>query len=188
MPRRATAQPARRGPRGRARAARPARGPAAAARGQRRRVARRAAGASARGGGSDLFARVLVAVPAAVVAIVFIDLGGLAFALFMIALGWLCMHELYRHAARAGDPVRAGRASSRWPGCCSPRATAASARCCSRSRSRRCRSLFLLDARRGRSGRASVAIAGTLLGIYWIGFAFAHAVLLRGLPARQRRS
>jgi phosphatidate cytidylyltransferase len=28
----------------------------------------------------------------------------------------------------------------------------------------------------------TVAVAGTLLGIYWIGFAFAHAVLLRELP------
>jgi phosphatidate cytidylyltransferase len=27
-----------------------------------------------------------------------------------------------------------------------------------------------------------VSIAGTLLGVYWIGLAFAHAVLLRQLP------
>ena len=30
--------------------------------------------------------------------------------------------------------------------------------------------------------RPTVAIAGTLLGIYWVGFAFAHAELLRQLP------
>ena len=30
--------------------------------------------------------------------------------------------------------------------------------------------------------RASAGLAVTLLGIYWIGFALAHAVLLRGLP------
>ena len=29
---------------------------------------------------------------------------------------------------------------------------------------------------------STVSIAGTLLGVYWIGFAFAHAVLLRELP------
>jgi phosphatidate cytidylyltransferase len=29
---------------------------------------------------------------------------------------------------------------------------------------------------------ATVAVAGTLLGVYWLGFAFAHAVLLRELP------
>ncbi len=28
----------------------------------------------------------------------------------------------------------------------------------------------------------TVAVAGTLLGVYWLGFAFAHAVLLRQLP------
>ena len=44
---------------------------------------------------SDIWSRVLVAVPAAIVAIVFIDLGGLAWALFMIAIGAVCMYELY---------------------------------------------------------------------------------------------
>ena len=42
--------------------------------------------------------------------------------------------------------------------------------------------------RRGPRGGATVAIAGTLLGVYWVGFAFAHAELLRQLAARQRRS
>ena len=41
-----------------------------------------------------------MAVPAAIVAIVFIDLGGLAFALFLIAIGCICLHELYRLLAR----------------------------------------------------------------------------------------
>src|SRR6202000_1742311 len=45
---------------------------------------------------SDLLARVLVAVPAAVVAIVFVDVGGTAWALFMLAICWVCLHELYR--------------------------------------------------------------------------------------------
>ncbi|MGI8863563.1 MAG: hypothetical protein ACR2JH_04060, partial [Solirubrobacteraceae bacterium] len=38
--------------------------------------------------------------PAAIVAVVFIDLGGMAFALLMIALGWACLHELYRLLGR----------------------------------------------------------------------------------------
>jgi phosphatidate cytidylyltransferase len=42
--------------------------------------------------------------------------------------------------------------------------------------------LFLAVVLRGHSGGATIAIAGTLLGIYWVGFAFAHAELLRGLP------
>jgi phosphatidate cytidylyltransferase len=41
--------------------------------------------------------------------------------------------------------------------------------------------LFLLVAARGQ-GHATVAIAGTLLGVYWIGFAVAHGELLRQLP------
>src|SRR5437764_1447926 len=38
---------------------------------------------------SDLLSRILVAVPAAIVAIVFVDLGGLAFALFMLGIYWI---------------------------------------------------------------------------------------------------
>jgi phosphatidate cytidylyltransferase len=41
--------------------------------------------------------------------------------------------------------------------------------------------LFLFVLGRGQT-HATVAIAGTLLGIYWIAFAFAHAELLRRLP------
>ena len=41
-----------------------------------------------------------MAIPLAILAIVFIDLGGVAFALFMIAAGWLCLIELYRMLAR----------------------------------------------------------------------------------------
>jgi phosphatidate cytidylyltransferase len=39
--------------------------------------------------------------------------------------------------------------------------------------------VFLAVLARGHSGGATVAIAGTLLGVYWVGFAFAHAELLR---------
>ena len=38
----------------------------------------------------------LVAIPLAVLVIVFVEAGGIAFALFVIAIGWLCMYELYR--------------------------------------------------------------------------------------------
>ena len=62
--------------------------------------ARRRSGARDERQGSDLLARILVAIPAAVLAIVFIDLGGLPFALFMIAVGWGCLLELYGLLAR----------------------------------------------------------------------------------------
>jgi phosphatidate cytidylyltransferase len=41
--------------------------------------------------------------------------------------------------------------------------------------------LFLLVIARGQ-GHATVAMAGTLLGVYWIGFAVTHGELLRQLP------
>ena len=41
--------------------------------------------------------------------------------------------------------------------------------------------LFVIGAVRIRPARRSL-IAGTLLGVFWIGLAFAHAVLLRQLP------
>ncbi len=132
-----------------------------------------------RGQGSDLLARVLVAVPAAVLAIVFIDLGGLAFALFMVAIGWLCMHELYRALARwrplpvVGFAALAGMVmAARYGGVRDVMEIAVAT----------LPVLFLFALGRGGQGRTTVAVAGTLLGVYWLGLAFAHAVLLRELP------
>jgi phosphatidate cytidylyltransferase len=128
---------------------------------------------------SDLFSRILVAVPAAFVAIVFIDLGGLPFALFMIAIGWACLHELYRLLARwrpvgvAGFAalaamVLAARYGTQFQVLMAAAATVPA--------------VFLLVLASGhRRGGATISIAGTLLGVYWIGFAFAHAELLREL-------
>jgi phosphatidate cytidylyltransferase len=112
------------------------------------------------------------------VAVIFIDLGGLAFALFMIAIGWLCLYELYRMLDRWRPVPAVG--------------FAALAAMVLFARTTGVRAvlevavitlpvLFLLVVARGQS-RPSVSIAGTLLGVYWIGFAFAHAVLLRELP------
>jgi phosphatidate cytidylyltransferase len=128
---------------------------------------------------SDLFSRIVVAVPAAFVAIVFIDLGGLAFALFMIALGWACLHELYRMLGRwrpvplAGFAALAGMVlAARYGGQFQILLVAVAT----------VPVLFLLVLMSGtRAGGTTVAIAGTLLGVYWIGFAFAHAELLRQL-------
>ncbi|MGN6867050.1 MAG: hypothetical protein ACTHMY_01465, partial [Solirubrobacteraceae bacterium] len=44
---------------------------------------------------SDLISRVLVAIPLAIATIIFINLGGLAFQLFIIAAGLICVHECY---------------------------------------------------------------------------------------------
>jgi len=127
---------------------------------------------------SDLLARVLVAVPAAVVAIVFVDLGGTAWALFMIAISWVCLHELYRmlprwrpapvvgFAAAAAMVLAANYGSLRGVMLVTVAAIPVA---------------FLAVVARGGGGTPTVSIAGTLLGVYWLGLAFAHAVLLRRL-------
>jgi phosphatidate cytidylyltransferase len=141
--------------------------------------------ASARGSGrarrreprSDLSARVLAAIPAIALALFLVIEGGLVFALGMLVLGGACMHELYGMYERA-HPVRlagflalAGVLAAALYGNQSQVLLVAVA------------AVPLLFGLTLLSPRPSVGgIAVTLLGIYWIGFAFAHAVLLRGLP------
>lgn len=126
----------------------------------------------------DLLTRIVVAIPLAIATIVFTNLGGLPFALFLIAAGLICMHELYGLLSIWRPVPLIGLAAL---------------------------VVMVLVARTGNQGgvlgvavaavpvvllavmlsdrrRPTVAIAGTLLGIYWIGFAFAHAELLRELP------
>jgi phosphatidate cytidylyltransferase len=128
---------------------------------------------------SDLLSRILVAVPAGILAILFIDFGGLAFALFMIAIACICMNELYRMLERWKPVTVVGFAA------------AAGLVLAARYGNQRdmfevavgaVPVLFLAVLARAQGAGATVSIAGTLLGIYWIGFAFAHAELLRELP------
>jgi phosphatidate cytidylyltransferase len=125
---------------------------------------------------SDLLARIVVAIPAAILAIIIINIGGLAWALFMIAIGCVCLHELYRMLSRwrtvpvVGFAALAAMVLAAYYG--GPRQVMEAALAALPI-------LFLFVVARGHRGGATVAIAGTLLGIYWIGFAVAHAVLLR---------
>jgi phosphatidate cytidylyltransferase len=119
-----------------------------------------------------------VAIPAAAVAVAFIDVGGLAFALFMIAVGWACLHELYRMMARWRPVAAVGFVAL------------AAMVLAARHGGERDIALVLaaslpvafLFAVARAQGNHSVAIAGTLLGLSWIGLAVTLAVLLRGLP------
>jgi phosphatidate cytidylyltransferase len=128
--------------------------------------------------GSDLLARILVAIPLAVLAIVVIDAGGIVFALFMIAVGSLCLVELYRllhrwrplsvvGLAAAAGMVLAGRYGNLQDVLEVMVATVPV--------------LFLLVVARG-EGHSTTAFASTLLGVYWIGLAVTHGELLRQLP------
>lgn len=161
---------------------RPARTPAAERRERAQRGAqseprsRRERAAAPR---SDLWPRVVVAVPAAIIAIIFVDLGGLAWALLMIAIGAVCMYELYRMLERWRPAQGVGLAAlaamvigARYGSAATVLEIAVVALPVA----------FLAVISRGQRGAATVSIAGTLLGIYWLGFAFAHSELLRQLP------
>lgn len=128
---------------------------------------------------SDLLSRILVAIPAAIIAIAFIDIGGLAFAIFMIAVGCVCLSELYGllHRWRPVDVVGFAALAAMVLG-----ARYGNLRDVTEVAMAAVPILFLAVLARGNAGGATVAIAGTLLGVYWVGFAFAHAELLRQLP------
>jgi phosphatidate cytidylyltransferase len=120
---------------------------------------------------------VLVAIPAIAVALFLVIEGGLVFTLGMFVLGAVCMHELYAMYDRA-HPVRlagflslAGLLIAALYGDQFQVLLVAAI------------SLPLLFGLTVVQTRPSVGgLAVTLLGIYWIGFALAHAVMLRGLP------
>jgi phosphatidate cytidylyltransferase len=126
---------------------------------------------------SDLLRRILVAIPLAVATIIFIDLGGLPFLLFMLAAGLLCMYEVYGLLERWRPVALVGFAalvammvaarSDGQGGVLGVMAAVVP--------------VLLLAVLIRDQPRPTVAIGGTLLGVYWIGLAFAHVELLRQL-------
>ncbi len=139
----------------------------------------RAAPAS-RAGGSDLGSRVLFALPLIALALFLVIEGGFVFTAGVLVLGCICMHELYGMYERA-NPVRlagflaltgllaaALYGSPTHPSQVLLAAVAALP------------VLFGLTLSQRHPSVGGMAL--TLLGIYWIGFGLAHAVLLRGLP------
>jgi phosphatidate cytidylyltransferase len=126
---------------------------------------------------SDLNRRILAAIPGIAVALFLVIEGGTIFALGLLVLGAVCMHELYGMYERA-HPVRlagflalaALLAAALYGDQFQVLLVAVAA-------------LPLVFALTLASPRPSVGgLAMTLLGIYWIGFALAHAVMLRDLP------
>jgi phosphatidate cytidylyltransferase len=130
-----------------------------------------------RAGRSDLGARILVAIPALAVALAMVALGGAVFQVGVGILGLICLHELFsmfdraRPARLAGALGLAGLLVAAALGdrgtvllvfmACIPL-------------------VFLVTVNQARGGGAP-AISVTLMGLAWIGLAFAHAVLLRDL-------
>ncbi len=121
----------------------------------------------------------IVAVPAAIIAIGFVDLGGTGWALFMCLFVVIGLNELYKMLERwrpvpwVGYLVGVGMClAARYGGLRDTMAVALIA----------LPVLLVVVAMRPSIKDATVSIAGTLLGVFWLGIAFACAVLLRQLP------
>ena len=126
---------------------------------------------------SELRARVLVGVPAFAVAVFLVAHGGLLFVAALVILGWVCLDELYRLTASAHPAKLAGFAGLL--------ALLLAAHYGTRNQvlliavaALPAAFLLTLVAPRG----SLFGITVTLLGVWWIGLALAHAVLLRALP------
>jgi phosphatidate cytidylyltransferase len=132
-----------------------------------------------RNSGSDLGARVIVAIPAALAVIVVNAVGGLLWTLALLVVGVVCLGELYdllkpvRPVRLAGFLALAGLLAAAQYGTQFHILLAAVAVV---------PVLFVLTAWSPSGEHATLAMATTLFGVYWVGFALAHAVLLRGLP------
>jgi phosphatidate cytidylyltransferase len=152
------------------------RAPASArARPQRERRERRPR--ERRGGGSELGARIAVAIPAVAFAVTIISLGGIWFTLAAIVLAILCLGELFDLYAEV-EPVRlagflgvAGLGLAAYFGDDFHVLLVAMAVF---------PVLFLITLAQRQAGTLGMAI--TIFGVAWIGLSFAHGILLRELP------
>ena len=140
---------------------------------------RRARRQGRRNQGSDLAARIAWALPWIFFAIFIVAQGGLLWTLGLIGLGLACLHELYDMLANA-RPVRlagflgliglllAAHYGDQFQVLLVLVAVVPVA--------------FFMTVGGPSGVRPAPALAVTLLGVYWVGLALAHAVLLRDLP------
>ena len=129
-------------------------------------------------GGSDLGSRILVAIPAIGFAIAIIYFGGATFAAGALALGLVCIHELFGMLERM-RPVRLAG----FLGISGLVVAAAlgDERDVLLALVAFLPVLFGLTVASPVRERITLSLAATVLGVYWIGLGLAHAVLLRGL-------
>ena len=127
---------------------------------------------------NDTAARVLAAIPAIVFAVVIVAYGELVFAVGVILLGLLCMHEWFHLTERVRPVKLAGFLAAIALVLCAHYgdefqvllALVASVPV-----------VFVLSLLRPSRANVSWAIGATMLGIVWIGLALAHAIMLREL-------
>ena len=134
-----------------------------------------------RRGTSDLFARILVAIPAIAFAVFIIVSGGWIFTAGAVLLGLVCMHELFRMYESLRQVKLAGFAALIGLGVA---AQLGDERQVLLAAVAFLPLLFLLAiAMPLREGvTVTTGMAFTTFGVFWIGMAIAHAVLLRGTP------
>lgn len=128
---------------------------------------------------NETSARVLIAIPLVLLAIVLINLGGWVFAVGMVALAGVCLWELYGMTARARPLVPAGLLAAAAiilaARSDTPFFHMALAAVCSFP------VLFAFAASRPDRRNVTYGMAVTVFGVAWIAVPFAHAVLLRDL-------
>jgi phosphatidate cytidylyltransferase len=131
-----------------------------------------------RRGTSDLFARVLVALPAIAYALFIVISGGWVFTAGAILLGFLCLHELFRMYESVRPVKLAGFAALIGLGVA---AQAGDERQVLLAAVAFFPVMFLvalaMPPREGVTVTAGMAL--TTFGVFWVGMAIAHAVLLR---------
>jgi phosphatidate cytidylyltransferase len=130
----------------------------------------------------DLLRRVVVAVPAVAYALFIIAAGGWVFAVGILVLGAVCLHELFRMY----DSLRPVRLAGFLAlGGLALAAQAGGVRQVLLALVAFFPLLFLLALAMPRRGERPTVTEGmtiTLLGVVWVGMAIAHAILLRHLP------
>jgi phosphatidate cytidylyltransferase len=134
-----------------------------------------------RRGSSDLFARVLVALPAIAFAIFIIASGGWIFTAGAVLLGLVCLHELFRMYEPLRPVKLAGFAALIGLGVAAQLGDERQVLLASVAF---LPLMFLLAIAMPLREGATVTLGLTLttFGVFWIGMAIAHAVLLRGTP------
>ena len=148
---------------------------AAAGRRSQHRAGRRSGSSSS----SDLRARILVAVPAIAFAILIVSMGGAVYAAGAVALGLVCLHELFGMYRRV-QPIRLAAMLSLV-------ALAVAAYLGGQQQvllvfMASLPLVFAVGLAMPRLERLTPSLALTLLGIVWIGLPIAFAIMLRELP------
>jgi len=129
--------------------------------------------------GSDLGARVAAGIPAAIFAIVIVAAGGEVFAAGAALLGLICLHELYALygdvplARLAGFAGLIGLVVAAFYGDTTHVLLVLAATVAL---------VFLLTVGGPAIEGGTMGMAIVLLGVFWVGVAIAHAVMLRELP------